>query len=272
MINNYRNIIIRATALIMILFTFTNWNQKVVSKNSHQAIKFTWLIQSVNNNGEVFDLIKDSVSMFFHNYYTLYQLPYTKSYFKGHMDKDYNEIDNKLVRVDTAYRYLIYKEKDKFGYQFDSVDFKKPEKVNIDTFGINRLWKDFIFFQKKLDTLVEKQIDSNGNIVLEKYIYKHRYGDSYADTIYYYFNKSMKGVRFSFSPVMDSLSDSKLVKVRYIYNKVPKVRKYFGKLLVFDIPKKEYRFEISRIPPESPALTKFIDQFISKEKTLYNGN
>jgi hypothetical protein len=187
------------------------------------------------------------------------------------MDKDYNEVDNKLVHVDTAYRYLIYKEKNKFGYQFDSTNFKNPEKINIDTFRTTGLWRVYPLYQNNIDSLIETKPVTDKNILLKKYVCRHKLNDTFTDTMYYYFDKRMTGISFSLSPEMDSLTHSKLFKVLYIFNKVPKGKKYFGKSHGFDVPKREWTFEISRIPPESPTLTKFIEQFISKEKTLYNG-
>jgi hypothetical protein len=271
MLKQHLNIITRVSILVIIFFIFINWRQELLGTPSHQSIKFTFEHQHAKDDGKLV-IVKDSLNMFFHDHYIAYMLPYTKMYFKGTLDKNQNEIGSKLVRVDTAYRYLIYKEKNKFGYQFDSVDFKKPEKLNIDTFRTNNLWKGFSFYQKNIDSLVESKPGTDENIMVKKYVCNHKLDDTFTDTMYFYFDKRMTGISFSLSPEMDSLTHSKLFKVLYIFNKVPKGKKYFGKSHGFDVPKREWTFEISRIPPESPTLTKFIEQFISKEKTLYNGN
>lgn len=76
--------------------------------------------------------------------------------------------------------------------------------------------------------------------MVEKYIPKIKYDESYSDTTFLYYSFQLNGIDFTFSKELDSLKGMKLFKIRAVFNPIPK-----GKYS-FKVPSREYLFEIDR--------------------------
>lgn len=270
MLKPHKKIITGVSILVIISFAFIPGQLKAQANENYPGIKFKYETQHYLKDGRPYNLT-DSMYIYFDGNYTLYHRPYSSAHTKAIVDNDMN-VKSENIRVDTLYHNIIYNNPNKYGYQFDSVSFKKVKKMNIDTFRSTTLWARFPFYEESTNKFVSIQKSADKYTFVEKYVCKEKKNDTYTDTMYYYFDKRLIGVNFSLSREMDSLKHAKLVKVLYIFNNVPKGQLYMGKSCPFDMPKRVWTFEISAIPPASKALTNFIEQFKSKEKELYPGN
>jgi hypothetical protein len=238
-------------------------------ENKRHSIKLVYEFQDAKlADGKLFS-ISDSIDIFFHDDYAVYQLPHRYFYYKGTMDKELNIIDDKLDRTYVKYYYVICKNKQPYGFMFDSITAVKPKKTNIDTFLKTSLCKDFAYYVKNKVKLVDSTVSNDKNILIEKRIPVKMENESFPDSIYYYYDKRFKWLNYSLSPELDSLTKSKLIKVRVIYLPWPKGEKRYGKTYPINIPRREYRFELKKIQPESKELSNFIEAFISKERMWY---
>lgn len=257
----------------MIVLIFIGFKQTAPEKSTAYSIKFIHIAQDFKTDSGQLIEFADSMQIYFDGAYCIYKRPSLHVYAVNIFDKHGNFIGEKVTHQDTTYTYTIYKEKNKYGYLFDSITASKPHKLNVDTFLRTTVNKGFNFLPGNSYRLTETKWSADKDTLFEQYFCADKKDVSYADSIYYYYDKRLTDVNFSLSIKLDSLKKSKLVRVRFIYNKIPKGKIYNGKTFDFDTPRRELSYEIRKnIGGESPTLVNFINLFKSKEKELYNGN
>ncbi len=140
--------------------------------------------------------------------YIIYELPF-------HI----TNAENNILQYDSIkYEYLIFNKNEKIGYLLKSITDTFKIVSNIDSIlkerGFNGGKGDYDIFDN-LEILNKKILLDKGNKKLFRYIFKNDYYDS----AYVYFDKGLKKVSFSLSKSLDSVNESKLVKLQYFLKK-----------------------------------------------------
>jgi len=138
--------------------------------------------------------------------YVLYELPYHKTH----------EINNELVYDSVKFEYFILNSKRDYGYliksendSFSHFNIRKDSILNTRAyFYFDTLKKEDLF--REMTMKKEDKISVGKEKEIHKYIFDHYFYDS----AYFYFDKSLKQIKFSFSKSLDSTYDSKLYKMQ----------------------------------------------------------
>lgn len=232
---------------LLLIAIFCNNCGNVLQQSKFSKINFYRNIPLVSTENGTLNNILDSAAIYSYEKFIVYEQPalYTSLY------------NNNLVK-DTIYNeYFIFDKTDTIGYWFDSLEAKKESKiVKLDSFFF---YHTFLIDMKLFHINNEIKLTSdNGNdsIFIEKYIPKAKLDESYADTSIYYFSKELKNIEYSFSRVLDSIKESKVCKVRLIYNEIKNSK------FLFTIPRREIWFEFRRgVIQDEASLINFINQY-----------
>ncbi|MFA6278147.1 MAG: hypothetical protein WC622_15465 [Pedobacter sp.] len=166
-------------------------------------------------------------------------------------------IDEKVKSIDTLYTIFVRRKNQKSGIEY------ALEKINDNSgkpFNADSLWETLSFYKKSSSS---KNFDSDigkplaiiekGNLRIEKYAMKLELGQ--VDSIYRYYDKSMKDIPFSFSRKLDTQNKGKLFKILGISNEIPK-----GLLLPdMAVPRREFFHEMKVVTEKNKK--KYLDIF-----------
>lgn len=219
-------------------------------------------IQSISlDDGRKLDF-KDSLIIFSDNNYVIYKRPFIKFFFHQNLVQGTDTINQTVANHIVKYHYFIYNKKSSYGYFYDSINSVKPKRIFVDSVEHELIMKGFPFYSDR-DILIYSNRRNNKSYFLEKRVPTNKTDDTFPDSSYYYYNNKFLKSPFSFSEKLDSLSDSKLYKIRFLYNFIGK-----GKYS-FDIPHHEFYFELRNVqnPVEIPKL---IERFKSFESQITN--
>jgi len=188
----------------------------------------------------------------YYRQYMIYELPYHKTF----------EINNRLIYDSIKYQFFICNTK-KNGYLI-----KSP----VDTFT-RRIIGDSILLANAyggsgwdtLDIFRELKISNitklSGND--KKIIYKYTFQNEFYDSAYFYYNRDLKDIKFSFSKKLDAANNSKLNKVELFLkhdanNTPPQLKDFYVNSL-----------EIAKAPGENEQeLKNLFERFVKDEKLL----
>ncbi|WP_216847253.1 hypothetical protein [Pedobacter boryungensis] len=201
--------------------------------------------------------INNSARLVFYNDMELYIQPLHHLNLEYIKNSNGESIDEKVKSIDTLHTVFIKKKNQKSGIEYDF------EKINTDSgkpFNADSLWETLSFYKKSSSA---KNFDSDigkplaviekGNIKIEKYAMKLEIGQ--VDSIYRYYDKSMKDIPFSLSEKFDKQNKSKLFKILGICNEIPK-----GVLLPdIAVPRREFFHEMKIVVEKKPK--KYLDIF-----------
>jgi hypothetical protein len=245
-IDNFIKIIVKGFSflLTMILIACSSVQKKDENPSSITALSLSSNIQIVRSDDKQLFEMNDSLTIFYYQGITLYRIfiPVTSSILLN--DKNRNVTGEKILKTEIKSQYFIHRKDDVIGYKFDSLNATSFTKLRVDSFLLKKALTSFKkFYNKTNDSLVEN-IKMPDNIVIEKYIPKLKYDDSYGDSTYLYFSNdlNLKKFEFSFSEEVESIKHMKLFKIRYIYNSVSKENHSLN------TPKREFLFELKKTP------------------------
>lgn len=170
----------------------------------------------VDPSGGNISHINDSVTFFYYDDLTIYRIPRLTDVFIIKSNKDDADTAT-LVSSKKNYMYYAYRKGTVFGLMCDSLSVLNPYKVSVDSFLTQRAFKNFPFYDTDRYRLIE--IMKADNLTTAKFVPKVK-SPTHSDTAFYYFDKSLKDVDYSFSRKLDSTMNSKVYKVRYLYNAV----------------------------------------------------
>jgi len=246
------------TLVITLFFANCNcYNSTIIKCTSAKLLYRAELVRSDNN--QLF-VESDSIGMFYCDNYTLYQIPIHEDFSTVNLDRNGNEINEKIIKEWTGFRYVVCNKNKPFAFRFDSLKAEKPKTVSIDSFLIDKTFKNFPFYQSDNDSLL--QIVNVNHVLIEKHVnkvYKDKTDMSYPDTTFYYLKPGFENIDYSFSKKMDSIKKMKLFKVEFIFNEIslPNGTK---------IPKRVWVFELRNNDNYNKSnILKFVNQFRKKE-------
>lgn len=215
---------------------------KHIADGSEQAVrlKIHWqLVGEQNGKAEVMEVI-DSVFVINRAGYFVYLIPHVTEHSKITVNKDNEVISNSLLSETTSFIIYIFQDKDSLGLKFDSLSAKTGTKFNVDSFLINKTFKGMKSYNEENDSLVSKTYFDSNTRVLETYVPKTLYENSF-DSAYFFFTKEKIETNISFSKLLEEKRKMKLYKLIGVYNAIP-VGKY-----PFAIPKREMIWELKNI-------------------------
>lgn len=203
--------------------------------------------------------VDDSFKISYFNDLILYQIPY--GFDSSIFIKKHDTMEEKIVKEEVRYRFFVYKAGRPTGYRFNSIEARDPQLFSVDSFLNAKAFASALFYDKLNDSLVKTEIIEKTDILIERYIPRIRYDDTYSDSSYLYFSRNMKNIPFTLSPFLDSTRKEKLLRVVLVYNPVAK-----GKY-EFDVPRRQLDFEIKESFLTNPK--EMIDLF-ERVKQLYD--
>jgi hypothetical protein len=107
---------------------------------------------------------------------------------------------------------------DKYGYIYYNVlEPKHREKANADSLLSKIALKTNL--QLVADSMLRIFDSTSSNYRIQKYVFSGVVPAESFDTVVLYYNKGMKGVPYTFTAELDSVSDSKLFKVEFKFNR-----------------------------------------------------
>jgi hypothetical protein len=232
MINRLYKIKINVTKLISAsLVTFLLLMQgcyytTVQSKQLKTKTVVTFSIPIIHQDGQS-EVVTDSFSVINHNEYFLYELPYIRSV----------ENETELLSVTVKFNYLLHKKGARYGFFFDSLSSNKPRKMLVDSILSSKIFYNFQFYDNKNDSLVETCKIENESVV-EKYVPKIKYDQSYPDTSYFYYTDKQLNIDYSFSSELENIKKKKIFKAEMLY----KSQWYEG--FNFKAPERKFSFAL----------------------------
>lgn len=149
-------------------------------------------------------------------------------------------IDEKVISIDTTHAVYVRKKNQKYGIEYS---LERLNSVPGISFNADSLFETLTFYSKglsnyNLDIGRPKRIINKFNQKIEKYAIKSELGQ--LDSIYRFYDKSMKNIPYSFSKKLDIINDSKLYKIYGISAAIPK-----GVALPnMAVPKREFYHEM----------------------------
>lgn len=133
------------------------------------------------------------------------------------LDTKTGKIETSIPVFDTIYYCYVTRNDLDYGLKFDSLDTLKGSRYEMSNFyeviNIGELNRKTISMDG--DSLVYSE-KKNGKISIE-YLVLSKY--DYPDSIFRYYDERLKRVHFSISPDLDKSRNSKLVKVKLVFNK-----------------------------------------------------
>src|SRR4030095_5053398 len=229
MINLFEKHTIKSLVVLMVCFIDGCLFNKEYTQNNIKGIKIVYNLPILKLDGELLN-ITDSFSVFYFKDLVLYKIPY----------KLILENSKAIESIEVRFNYFIYRKNSEFGYYYDTLKLIKEKRFSVDSFLTLKAFRGFNFYDRKNDSIVGRRILLNGDIV-ESYLPRIRYDQSYGDTTFLYYTDRFKGVDYSFSKELDSVKNLKVFKVRIAYAS----QFYTG--YQFKFPKREYLFEMKEV-------------------------
>lgn len=163
-------------------------------------------------------------------------------------------------KIPASCKYFIFKNGAQQGYLLDSLNGPFPRrKMRVDSF-VNADAMGTLRFGEQSDSAwnLKKVFLDNGKAI-DKYFQRVSLPSEIPDSIFYYYDPSLRNIDFSLSRELDSARHSKLFKVRLIFN-----GKDSAGVIVY--PAREMSFEFKAVDsPLSAALMKMCDSFTKSD-------
>ncbi|MFN4286741.1 MAG: hypothetical protein ACK4E8_12365 [Lacibacter sp.] len=233
-------------AVLIILFSFCLNPKQNMVEFLNLCVKYP--IVNIDSSGIKCVDYFDTIPIYHYRDYAIYMIP-----IRGIFQRN-----DSMIHEEKKFKYFFFNKHEKYGYLFKSLQSDEFEaNLNIDSFLFKRAYA--AKFDNKNKTLVSRQTDTATKISLNTYIPQEISDDYQYDTIYFYHDKSLNNIEYTFSRVLDSIERKKLFKVRILYNS--KYLKQYQKFM----PKREMSFEIKKgVSIDSNEMIKTFEDLIRK--------
>lgn len=168
--------------------------------------------------------LKASARIIFNNDIQLYIQPEHRLHLENVKNSGGELIDEKVKSIDTLHKVFVRKKNQARGIEYELETIEKSKEKSFDA---DSLWETLSFdknrfknsdYSKDRGRLVGNT--EKDNIKIDQYVLPFEIGG--IDSIYKFYDKSMKYIPYSFSKRLDSLNNSKLFKILLISNEIPK--------------------------------------------------
>ena len=189
-------------------------NQELQMENNIVAFDYNTFSASYAND-KLGDL-RNQIKIVYYKDYVLYETTVLKT--KSELDENGKEI----IRIDyntkdMFYLYYIIKKGAEKGLMFYNLE---RSKIFVYKNFLNDMSLDFekySLFNLKFGKLAKVERGSQKGMRIEKFAPEIKTGDN-PDSIFCFYDQSLKEIDFSFNPAVDKKSNSKLWKIAMIYN------------------------------------------------------
>ncbi|KAF2081964.1 hypothetical protein [Flavobacterium sharifuzzamanii] len=219
-----------------------------IRKTEKNEITKTYIHNSfpVFKSDASFFIVNDSVAVINYKNYALYEF-----------EDIFNiQNDSAIINEKVINKYFLLKEKESYGYYYDSLNAKTGKRIRMDSILSKKAYYKQTFYFPSLMQFISSKKDQNGYKLIEKYKCKTKVDLTYPDTIIVYFSNKMKNTSFTLSKDLDSIKKMKVVKMRAIFNS------QFIKGNPNKFPQYEYKFELKQ---DSISNLKKYQDFIEKK-------
>lgn len=189
---------------------------KAPKKSKYQKVQFSITIPSVRPYSNGFIVVK----------------PVTENVISGegcviHEMEHFEtfEEDGVLVKDTTYYDMYVYQKGKPYGYLLKSFSDSFQRRIPLDSIIGVRTFKITDVAHGIKNTTLGEVIQIDANRMVRKYAVDN---DGY-DSAYYYYDKRLVDIGYSYSPTFDSMYQSKLCKVEFILKKQMRERDATGK-------------------------------------------
>jgi hypothetical protein len=255
--------------LIIIFFAFFLYSciatKKQVQTETITGINYIVKLPLVQGDRQYFDF-GDTTPIYYYQDLIIYQLPYTfdSSLVTYHVKAD--TISDKHILTETRYNYFVYRQGSRNGMWYKSLEQLDSTKQLFTDSILKRVGTPanlLSIFNSSNTSLIDRTTLDKGNIVIDKYIPKTKPDESYNDTTLLYYSKILKPIKFSLSPFLDSLNNSKLYKLRLAYNET------YSQKYSITMPQRDIVYEIVKLELTNLVkLKSLIERFKQNEKRL----
>ena len=217
----YRQLLLQALFLLLTTLVIppNTFSQDYRVKDSVEAFEIRNNLLSIENNQKNDQNPSNIRKINFFQHYTMFCIPIYRSIVSGRMNGDSVIIGEEVLKEWITYHYYVYKNDKSSGMKYDSISAVSGKPFDVDSllkksgFSITVDTNEYAF--------TNAIILSNGDLV-KKYGLK---GISiFADSMYCFYNNSMKNLNYTFSKKMDTVSNMKLYRVVAIFDSMYKTK------------------------------------------------
>ncbi|TKC62485.1 hypothetical protein FBD94_09730 [Pedobacter hiemivivus] len=134
------------------------------------------------------------------------------------LDKKANVL-NEATKIDTIYRYHIYKKDEMFGTRYDSINATKGNVFSVDSLLKLKAFKGGKYYDIEQDSLINREtIKDNLNSKVLRYAHKNVTLPKAYDSLILFSSNKFKDIKYSFSDPLDQMVDSKVYKIVFKFN------------------------------------------------------
>ncbi|KRT18164.1 hypothetical protein ASU31_02470 [Pedobacter ginsenosidimutans] len=203
------NILILVT-LLYFVFAFKRGDK---AKDKLRSITLISHFKDTYSNDSV-GLETDSFKVIYFKDYTIYENPSIEYEFikRGKVN---DTLISELVPKDTSSNFYIIQNGSKQGLKFESKNLKECTTFSLDSFLVERAIDpgNLNLFDLELNRPIATK--KNRNQITETFT-PPKLDAEYSDTIYRYFDKNLKWVKFSYSKRLDAEKNSKLIRTHFV--------------------------------------------------------
>ncbi len=131
--------------------------------------------------------------------------------------REIGSVNDRLLYDTAKLEYFVFSKNRNYGYLYQSLNDVKALKLESDSILKKRGLKAFNLKQNFNSNSYVRYLQSGKNEVM--YVYDTKEQDGNIDSAYLYFNKDYKSIKYSISPKLDSLFDSKFYKMEFLAKK-----------------------------------------------------
>jgi hypothetical protein len=217
------------------------------SKIEIKSILLSWSIPIYDPELKKVSNMRDSVLIYYFDDLVLYRVSYTYTKYNKNAQKGNTNIvsdDPKTIEFrEIRFKNYIHKSGYSTGFVYDSLNTNYHLVFNVDSFQRKKTFNGSNFYDTSHDKLLQTNLYKDKSTFVEKWGSVTKLDESYSDTSYYYFNRSLNNIPYSFSKKADSIKNMKLSGIKFIYNIVRESSNGQVK-----IPKREITIEIKKNP------------------------
>ncbi len=222
--------------------------------------------KAYRESGDVFN-IDNSLRIAFYKEYRIHVYPRITQYNKEVKDATGKTIDEVAYRLDTTYTYIVSMKGNNLGLKYSSLidPNSRGKRFNLDSLNrANGLYSSNfkVYNAPRLGDPIEVIRNDGGKVILERFLVPKE-KNNYPDSIYRYYDETLKEIDFSFIPELDQKHNSKLVRVSMVFNPIAKG------LYAIAIPRRESFWEMKEIYEKNPgAYLQLIERFKKDSKGM----
>lgn len=183
-----------------------------------QVVQFSGSLPLVSTKGEVND-VKDSAKIIYYKDFIVFEIPVVEMPSLVHWDSTGKEIEIPL-KEKVLKEYFVYRKGDSVGFRYKSLNEEPFKEQIVDTF-----LKYTVFGNLHIDELhgslnyrLIETVHLDEYRTMEKYTPIFKANSDYPDTNYLFFDSRLNNLKYSISPILDSIKQKKLYKLELRFN------------------------------------------------------